>query len=79
MILNPIGSGEPRGDLGAASGPFPVWLWLPATLGAALLVLPLAALLLRLDWSGVPAAITSPAALQALGLSLTTAAWATLV
>lgn len=56
-----------------------MWLWLPAALGAAVLVLPLAALLIRLDWSSVPSAITSPAALQALGLSLTTAAWATLV
>ncbi|MGX5696633.1 ABC transporter permease [Agromyces soli] len=52
---------------------------MPAALGAAVLVLPLAALLLRLDWAGVPAAVTSPAALQALGLSLTTAAIATAV
>ncbi|MFK4730594.1 ABC transporter permease [Agromyces mediolanus] len=56
-----------------------MWLYVPAGLGAAVLLLPLAALLLRLDWAGVPAAITSPEALQALGLSLTTAAWATLV
>lgn len=62
----------------AAAGRFPGWLYLPAGLGAAVLLLPLAALLVRLDWTGVPAAITSPAALQALGLSLATASWATL-
>ncbi len=58
---------------------FPVWLSVPAALGAALLVLPLLALLVRLDWAGVPAAVTSPAALEALTLSLTTASVATLV
>ncbi|MDR2997165.1 MAG: molybdate ABC transporter permease subunit, partial [Microbacterium sp.] len=55
----------------------PAWLIAPAALGTALLVLPFVALLARLDWAGVPAAITSDAALQALGLSLGTAAIAT--
>lgn len=55
----------------------PVWLAVPAILAAATLVLPFAALLLRLDWAGVPAAVTSPEALQALSLSLVTAAIAT--
>ncbi|WP_425393591.1 ABC transporter permease [Agromyces subbeticus] len=66
---------------GPASGPaavrFPLWLYLPAGIAVAVLVLPLAALLLRLDWAQVPAAITSPAAIQALTLSLVTAALAT--
>ncbi|REJ03986.1 molybdate ABC transporter permease subunit [Microbacterium bovistercoris] len=74
----------------AASGPIgrvvprtgirlPVWLIVPAALGTALLVLPFVALLARLDWAGVPAAITSEAALQALGLSLGTATTATVL
>lgn len=58
---------------------FPSWLYVPAGLGTALLVLPLVALLVRLDWAGVPAAVTSPAALEALGLSLTTASTATAI
>ncbi|GAA5155232.1 ABC transporter permease [Microbacterium pseudoresistens] len=55
----------------------PAWLAVPAGIGALLLVLPFAALLARLDWAGVPAAIMAPEALQALGLSLVTAAIAT--
>jgi molybdate transport system permease protein len=57
----------------------PTWLIVPAAVGAALLILPFVALLARLDWAGVPAAIGSPAALEALWLSLTTAAVATAV
>jgi len=55
----------------------PPWLVVPAGLGALVLVLPFIALLARLDWSGVPSAITSPAAMQALTLSLSTASIAT--
>lgn len=57
----------------------PPWLLIPAAIAALLLVLPFIALLVRLDWAGVPTAITEPAALQALGLSLSTAAIATVV
>lgn len=57
---------------------FPLWLYAPAAVGAGVLVLPFAALFARLDWPGVPAAITSPEALQALGLSLATASIATI-
>lgn len=57
---------------------FPRWLAIPAGLGIAVLLLPLVALLVRLDWAAVPAAITSPAALQALTLSLVTASIATI-
>ena len=53
-------------------GTVPRTLLLPATLGVGLLVLPLLALLVRADWATVPAAITSPAALEALALSLRT-------
>ncbi|MFY9712195.1 MAG: ABC transporter permease [Microbacterium sp.] len=57
----------------------PVWIAIPAALATLLLVLPFVALLLRLDWAGVPATITSPEAMQALGLSLSTATIATLI
>ncbi|GAA4348050.1 ABC transporter permease [Microbacterium rhizosphaerae] len=69
----------PTGAAAGASARLPVWLLVPAAIGAALLVLPFVALLAQLDWASVPAAITSPEALQALGLSLTTATAATIV
>jgi molybdate transport system permease protein len=56
---------------------FPRWLAIPAGLGIAVLALPLIALLVRLDWAAVPEAVSSPAALQALTLSLVTATIAT--
>ncbi len=58
-------------------GTVPRALYVPATVGAALLLLPLVALVLRADWATVPASITSPAALSALRLSLVTAISAT--
>ncbi|WP_243064503.1 ABC transporter permease [Humibacter sp. RRB41] len=57
----------------------PRWLIAPAVLGLALIVLPLIALIAKLDWTSVPAAILSPEALSALTLSLITAAAATVV
>lgn len=51
----------------------------PAVLGLAVLVVPLGALVGRVDGSTVVAEITAPAALSALGLSLATAAIATVV
>lgn len=55
----------------------PTGLWIPAGAGLLFLLLPLVALLLRIDWAGVPAVLTTPAALRALGLSLVTAGIAT--
>lgn len=52
-------------------------LYVFAVIGLGLLTLPVLALLVRADWPGVPAAITSPEALSALGLSLRTALAAT--
>lgn len=49
----------------------------PAGLAAAVLLLPLTALFIRVDWALVPATIVSPAALSALSLSLFTATIAT--
>ena len=57
----------------------PRWLIAPAAVALALIVLPLVALLLRLNWASVPAAIVSREALSALSLSLATAAGATVI
>lgn len=55
------------------------WLLPLAGIGLALLLLPLIALLIRLDWASVPVVLTSPEAREALGLSLATAACATVI
>jgi molybdate transport system permease protein len=60
-------------------GTLPRVLAFPAIVGLALLVLPLVALVTRVEWATLAADITSPAALTALGLSLSTALVATLV
>ncbi|MTD16994.1 molybdate ABC transporter permease subunit [Nakamurella sp. YIM 132087] len=54
-------------------------LYIPATIGALFLLLPLVALLVRADWPALPSAITSGPALRALRLSLETALAATVV
>lgn len=63
---------QPRGFV-------PTVLAVPAVLGLAVLVVPLAGLVGRVDVATFWADITSPAALSALGLSLVTGAVATLV
>jgi molybdate transport system permease protein len=55
----------------------PRWLWPPALLGAAFVLLPLVAVLDRVDWAHFGALITSESAVQALLLSLRTAAMST--
>lgn len=62
-----------------AGGFVPRILAVPAVVGLALLVLPLSALVLRVEWSTLWADITSPAALSALGLSLVTGLIATVL
>lgn len=57
----------------------PRWLWVPAALGAAFLLLPLVALVARVDWAHFPELITSPASRDALWLSLRTSAASTLL
>ncbi|MFT4294126.1 MAG: ABC transporter permease [Micropruina sp.] len=52
--------------------PVPRWVGALAVLGALLMGLPLLGLLLRAPWPRVPALLASPAALDALGLSLRT-------
>jgi molybdate transport system permease protein len=58
---------------------FPRLLWLPALIGFALVTLPVVGLLLRADWRRLPELVTSDAALDALWLSLRTAAMSTLL
>lgn len=55
----------------------PRTLLLPAVLGLALLVVPLLALVGRVDWATLPADVTSPAARSALALSVQTGVAAT--
>ena len=56
---------------------YPRWLWLPAGLGVAFVALPLAAMVIRVDWARFPALVTSESALNALALSLRTSAAST--
>jgi len=57
----------------------PVALLVPAGLGLAFLVLPLAGLLIRAPWATLPQRLTEPGVLTALRLSLQTATLATLL
>ncbi|MBU8861339.1 MULTISPECIES: ABC transporter permease [unclassified Micromonospora] len=57
----------------------PIALLVPAGLGLAFLVLPLAGLLLRAPWTTLPRRLTEPGVLTALRLSLETATVATLL
>jgi molybdate transport system permease protein len=57
----------------------PMALLLPAIVGLAFLVLPLAGLLIRVPWATLPKRLTEPGVLTALGLSLKTATLATLL
>lgn len=63
----------------ATTGDLPRWIWLPACVGAALLLLPTVALLARVDWADLPALLTSASARTALALSLRTAAASTVL
>jgi molybdate transport system permease protein len=64
-----------RGRRGA--GRLPAVLVLPALIGLAFLLLPLAALLIRAPWRSLPGQLASAAVWQALRLSLETATLAT--
>src|SRR3954462_7800125 len=55
----------------------PTWLYLPAALGACLVLLPLVGILSRVEWTHFWALVTSPSAVTALRLSLRTSAAAT--
>ncbi|WP_132876101.1 ABC transporter permease [Tamaricihabitans halophyticus] len=57
----------------------PALLWIPAGCALALVVLPIVGLVVRTDLAAFPSLITSPSALNALRLSLLTAAVATVL
>ncbi|HEX2902050.1 MAG TPA: ABC transporter permease [Jatrophihabitans sp.] len=66
-----------RADVAAGSAGVPLLIAAPATLGLALLVLPLAALLIRAPWRGLPHLLSSSGGVTALRLSLECATAAT--
>ncbi|OBJ69924.1 ABC transporter permease [Mycobacterium sp. 1274756.6] len=57
----------------------PGWVYLPAAAGAAFVVLPLAAVALRVDWANFWSLLTSESSRAALGLSVRTATASTLL
>jgi len=57
----------------------PTWVYAPAAVGAAFIVVPIAAMVARVQWGGFWSLITSPSSLDALLLSLRTSAAATLL
>ena len=57
----------------------PRWVYVPAAVGAAFVLLPLVAIVARVDWADFLDLITSPASKDALWLSLRTSAVATLL
>jgi molybdate transport system permease protein len=55
----------------------PRWIYVPAALGAALVLLPLVGMVSRVDWASFVELVTSESALTALGLSIRTSLAAT--
>ena len=68
-----------RSTRARVQGRFPVVLWIPAGLGLAFLVLPLAALVVRAPWAALVAILADSETRAALLLSLGTATAATVV
>ena len=71
------GSGPTRA--GPLPGVLPRWVLIPALLGAALILVPVAVMLARVPWTRVPGLLLSEGALAALALSLQTAAVSTVL
>ncbi len=57
----------------------PRWLWAPVAAGVLFIVLPLAGVVDRVDWSQFPALVTAPSARTALRLSIETSVAATVL
>jgi molybdate transport system permease protein len=80
---NPMPDGRTRRpgirSAGAAARSVPRLLFVPAGIGVAFLLLPLAALVAKADWPRLPAAISSESSLAALTLSLKCGAAATAI
>ncbi|WP_031157793.1 molybdate ABC transporter permease subunit [Streptosporangium roseum] len=77
--VGPDGAPRRSGPAGGTAGRLPWVLVLPAVLGMAFLVLPLAGLLVRAPWSTLARRLAEPQVLEALRLSLVTATLATLL
>jgi molybdate transport system permease protein len=71
------GSTRERADGRGAPVGLPRVLWVPAALAFAVIALPVAGLALRADWPRIPALLVSDSALDALRLSMVTAAIST--
>ena len=67
------------GQIAARRVTLPRWVYLPAALGVALMALPLLALAVKVDWPRFGLLVGSPAARDALLLSLRTATASTLL
>ena len=67
------------GPLGQHGASLPRWVYLPAAAGALFVVLPLAALAVKVDWGGFASLVSSPASRSALLLSLRTATASTML
>lgn len=65
--------------MSSRAGSIPAGLFVPAAVGGGLLLLPLLALLSRIEWSAIPALLVAPATANALGISLITALTSTLL
>jgi molybdate transport system permease protein len=62
------------------TGPgLPRWIWVPAACGAAFVLLPLVAILTRVQWADLPALLGSESSREALWLSLRTAGASTVI
>ncbi|MDH6284792.1 molybdate transport system permease protein [Rhodococcus sp. LBL1] len=68
--------GRPSGRIPAG---LPAWIFVPAAVGSLLVVLPLVAMLVGVDWSNFISLVTSESSLAALELSLKTASVSTLL
>ncbi|PFG33823.1 ABC transporter permease [Sanguibacter antarcticus] len=77
--VTPARRSSRRAARARVQGRFPVVLWIPAALGMAFLVLPLAALVVRAPWAALAGILTDPLTRSALLLSLGTATAATTV
>ncbi|RAE32781.1 molybdate ABC transporter permease subunit, partial [Burkholderia multivorans] len=57
----------------------PRWLWIPAALGVAFLLVPIIGMVARIDLGHLGEVVTAPESLLAMGLSLLTSTIAALV
>jgi molybdate transport system permease protein len=73
VTAQPVAVGRPTAtDRHSTAVGLPRLLWIPATIGFALIAVPVIGLVLRVNWLRFPALIFSPSALNALQLSLIT-------